>query len=148
MTKEQDYKNKSLYHLKNKLNDEFIVQKSIHGHFKGRLELIFFGEQTAIFVNWEECYRYLKEFTKTNKRRWIERFVNQDNTIWDTDLEPEEQDCVDYLLEYFDYQQGSFEIEELREILVENTGEENTTNACDILIKALIKNDKEVIEVE
>jgi len=76
------------------------------------------------------------------------KVLNQDNTIWDTDLEPEEQECVDHLLEWFDYDQGCFEFEELLEILAESIEEEVIANACDILIKALQKHNKTTIEVE
>ena len=142
------YKEKALYHLKRKTGTRFILE--INESFK-TIDLIFNStkfDTLKVFTDWEKCYNYLKEFTKTTKRAWIEDKIDCRLVIWDTDLEPEEQDCVDYLLEYFDYQQGSFEIEDLRDLLDENTDNKNMVNACDILIKALIKNDKEVIEVE
>ena len=140
----KNYREKSLHHIKRQRISRLTVRESTNKS----IELIHFEEPSNIFSNWEDCYNYLKSITRSTKRAWIERFVNQDNTIWDTDLEPEEQDCVDYLLEYFDYQQGSFEIEELRELLGENTDNENMVNTCSILIDALISNGKTLLEVE
>lgn len=141
-----NYKEKALYHIKNKLNKKYIVRE-VEGKSHA-LELIFFEDPIAIFPNWENCYKYLKLFTKTTKRKWVEGKIDCKLVVWDTDLEPVEQDCVTYLLEFFNYEQGSFGLEELREILAENSDEENTINACDILIKAMIKNGKETIEIE
>ncbi len=78
----------------------------------------------------------------------IKAYETELNTINCTDLEPEEQDCVDYMLEFFNYEQNSFELEELREILAENRDEENTVMACDTLINALLKRNKEIIETK
>ena len=141
-----NYKEKALYHIKNKLNKKYIVRE-VEGK-SHTLELIFFEDPIAIFTNWENCYKYLKLFTKTTKRKWVEDKIDCRLVVWDTDLETVEQDCVTYLLEFFNYEQGSFGLEELREILAENSDEENTINACDILIKAMIKNGKETIEIE
>ncbi len=77
----------------------------------------------------------------------IKAYETELNTINWTDLEPEEQDCVDYMLEFFNYEQNSFELEELKEILAENR-DENTVMACDTLINALLKRNKEIIETE
>lgn len=138
-----NYTEKVLHHIKRKMNDKYIIRGE-----EPKLELIYFEEAIRVFISWVGCYNYLKDLTKTTKRKWVERRIDCRLVIWDTDLEPEEQDCVDYMLEFFDYEQGSFELEELREILLENKDEENLVNACDILIQALIRNNKETIEVE
>lgn len=91
---------------------------------------------------------YVKKLTKSTKREWIEDKTDCRLVLWDTDLEPEEQYCVDYMLEFFNYEQGSFELEELREILAENTDEENLVMTCNTLINSLIRHGKETIETE
>jgi hypothetical protein len=139
----KNYKEKTLHHIKRKMVSKYVARES-----DNFIELIYFEQPLTILTDWKECYNYIKSMSKSTKRSWIEKLVNQDNTIWDTDLEPEEQDCVDYLLEYFDYQQGSFEIEELRDLLDENTDNENMVNTCSILIDALISNKKTLLEVE
>ena len=139
----KNYKEKSLHHIKRKMANRYIARESAHF-----IELIYFEQPLTALTDWKACYNFIKSMTRSTKRSWIERLVNQDSTIWDTDLEPEEQSCVDYLLEYFDYQQGSFEIEELRELLDENTDNENMINTCSILIDALISNKKTLLEVE
>ena len=136
----KNYKEKSLHHIKRKMANKYIAREYSFGT-DNFIELIMYFKQPLTILNdWKACYNYLKSMTRSTKRSWIERLANQDNTIWDTDLEPKEQDYVDYLLEYFDYQQGSFEIEELRELLGENTDNENMVNACSILIDALSSN--------
>mgnify|MGYP003656827445 FL=1 len=139
----KNYKEKSLHHIKRKMANRYIARES-----NNFIELIYFEQPLTALTDWKACYNFIKSMTRSTKRSWIERLVNQDSTIWDTDLEPEEQSCVDYLLEYFDYQQGSFEIEELRELLGENTDNENMINTCSILIDALISNKKTLLEVE
>ena len=143
----KNYKEKSLHHIKRKMASKYIARES-----DNFIELIYrrgcFEQPLTILTDWKACYNYIKSMSKSTKRSWIEKLVNQDDTIWDTDLEPKEQDCVDYLLEYFDYQQGSFEIEELRELLDENIDNENMVNACSILIDALSSNKKTLLEVE
>jgi len=124
-----DYKEKVTYHCKRKMNN-------------------FKLQYNAGFTTWEEVYNYVKELTKSTKREWIEDKIDCRLVLWDTDLEPEEQYCVDYMLEFFNYEQGSFELEELREILAENTDEENLVMTCDTLINALIRHGKETIETE
>lgn len=138
-----NYIEKALYHIKRKMNDKYIIRGE-----EPKLELIYFEETIKVFISWVDCYKYLKDITRTTKRKWVEERIDCRLVIWDTDLEPEEQDCVDYMLEFFDYEQGSFEIEELREILAENRDNENTVNACDILIQSLIKRSREIIEIE
>ena len=124
-----DYKEKVTYHCKRKMNN-------------------FKLQYNAGFTTWEEVYNYVKELTKSTKREWIEDKTDCRLVLWDTDLEPEEQYCVDYMLEFFNYEQGSFELEELREILAENIDEENLVMTCDTLINALIRHCKETIETE
>ncbi len=141
-----NYKEKALYHLKRKTFPNF-------WKLEEELGLVFMYETKLdkffkSFESWQEAYQFLYFFTRTTKRSWIEDKIDCRLIIWDTDLEPEEQDCVDYMLEFFNYEQGSFELEDLREILAENRDDENLANACDILIKALIKNGKEIIEAE
>lgn len=138
-----NYVEKTLHHIKRKMSDKYIVRGE-----EPKLELIFFEEAIQVFSSWEKAYNYIKDFTKTTKRNWVEDKKDCPLVVWDTDLEPEEQDCVDYLLEWFNYEQGSFELEELREILLENKDEENLVNACDILIQALIRKGKEIIEID
>lgn len=144
-----NYKKKTLHHLKRKTFPNFWRFVS-DGEESG---LVFMYETSLdkvfkIFKSWEEAYQFLYFFTRSTKRNWVEDKIDCRLVIWDTDLKPEEQDCVDYMLEFFNYEKGSFELEELREILSENTEEKDIANACDILIKALVKHGKEIIEVE
>ncbi len=141
-----NYKEKALHHLKRKTFPNF-------WRLEEELGLVFMYETKLdnffkSFENWADAYQFIYFFTRSTKRSWVEDKIDCRLVIWDTDLEPEEQDCVDYLLEWFNYEQGSFELEEIRGILLENKDDENLVNACDILIKALIKNSKEIIEVE
>jgi hypothetical protein len=141
-----NYKEKALHHLKRKTFPNFWkIEEELGLVFMYETKLNKFFKS---FGSWAEAYQFLYFFTRTTKRNWVEDKIDCRLVIWDTDLEPEEQDCVDYMLEFFNYEQGSFELEELREILAENKEEENTVNACDILIKALIKHGKETIEAE
>ncbi len=141
-----DYKEKALHHLKRKTFPNF-------WELKEELGLVFMNDKKfdkffKSFEDWKEAYQFLYFFTRSTKRNWVEDKIDCRLVLWDTDLEPEEQDCVDYMLEFFNYEQGSFELEELREILAENRDEENTVMACDTLINALIRHGKETIETE
>ena len=125
----KNYKEKSLHHIKRKMANKYIAREYSFGT-DNFIELIMYFKQPLTILNdWKACYNYLKSMTRSTKRSWIERLANQDNTIWDTDLEPEEQDCVDYLLD-------------------ENIDNENMVNACSILIDALSSNKKTLLEVE
>jgi hypothetical protein len=141
-----NYKEKALYHLKRKTFANFWrleEENNLVFMYETKLDKFF-----KCFESWKEAYRFLYFFTRSTKRDWIDGRKRLGNRVWDTDLEPEEQDCVDYMLEFFNYEQDSFELEELREILAENTDNENTVSACEILINVLIKHDKKTIEVE
>ena len=141
-----NYKEKALHHLKRKTFPNFWrLEEELGSVFMYETKLDNFFKS---FENWADAYQFIYFFTRSTKRSWVEDKIDCRLVIWDTDLEPEEQDCVDYLLEWFNYEQGSFELEEIRGILLENKDDENLVNACDILIKALIKNSKEIIEVE
>ena len=76
-----DYKEKVTYHCKRKMNN-------------------FKLQYNAGFTTWEEVYNYVKDLTKSTKRKWIEDKIDCRLVLWDTDLEPEEQYCVDYMLEF------------------------------------------------
>jgi len=141
-----NYKEKALHHLKRKTFPNF-------WRLEEENNLIFmyetkFDKFFKAFESWKEAYQFLYYFTRTTKRSWIDEFTKKDSRIWDTDLEPLEQDCVNYMLEFFNYEQGYFELEELREILAENTDNENTVSACEILINVLTNQSKKIIEVE
>tara|TARA_R100000951_G_scaffold67560_1_gene57000 strand:- start:584 stop:1024 length:441 start_codon:yes stop_codon:yes gene_type:complete len=144
-----NYKEKALYHLKRKTFANF-------WRLEEKNNLVFMYETNfdkifKAFESWKEAYQFLYYFTRTTKRSWIDRideFTKKNSRIWDTDLEPLEQHCVDYMLEFFNYEQDSFELEELREILAENTDDENLVNTCEILINVLINHSKKIIEVE
>jgi hypothetical protein len=144
-----NYKEKALHHLKRKTLPNFWrleEENNLIFMYETKLDKFF-----KSFESWKEAYEFLYFFTRSTKRFWIDRIdqaAKKNSKIWDTDLEPIEQDCVDYMLEFFNYEQGSFELEELREILAENTDDENLVNTCEILINLLIKHDKKTIEVE
>ena len=141
-----NYKERSLHHIKRKTLPNFWT-------FEEQKGLVIMSEKGRdkffkLFQSWKEAYEFVYSFTRSAKRSWIEEKIDCRLVIWDTDLAPLEQDCVDYMLEFFNYELGSFEMEELREVLAENRDDENLANACDILIKALIKTNKEIIEIE
>ena len=144
-----NYKEKALHHLKRKTFPNFWrleEENNLIFMYETKLDKFF-----KSFESWKEAYQFLYFFTRSTKRFWIDgidEYTKKDLRIWDTDLEPLEQDCVDYMLEFFNYEQGSFELEELREILAENTDDENLVNTCEILMNVLIKHDKKTIEVE
>jgi len=142
----KNYKEKALHHLKRKTFPNF-------WRLEEELECVFMYETKLnkffkVFKDWEVAYQFLYCFTRSAKRNWVENKIDCRLVIWDTDLELEEQDCVDYLLEWFNYEEGGFELEELREILVENKDEENLVYACDILINTLVRHGKDIIETE
>jgi len=141
-----NYKEKALHHLKRKTFPNFWrleEENNLIFMYETKLDKFF-----KAFESWKEAYQFLYYFTRTTKRSWIDEFTKKDSRIWDTDLEPLEQDCVNYMLEFFNYEQGYFELEELREILAENTDNENTVSACEILINVLTNQSKKIIEVE
>ena len=141
-----NYKEKALYHIKNNMSSDcWSIDYTFN---ESNIFIKVLNKELYNFISWEDCYKYLKKISKSTKRAWVEDKMDCRLVLWNTDLEPEEQDCVTYLLEYFNYEQGSFQLEELREILAENTEDENIVNACDIMIKSLIKNSKETIEME
>lgn len=144
------YKEKALYHLKNKLSDKFIVRRSIYGHFKGNLELICFEEPVTIFPDWEKCYEYLKVFTKSTKRKWIEGLKNRGviSVIWDTDLEIYEQDLIKDIQEIYDYKFSSLNFDDLDEIKADSTDEMQQKAITDLIYSMEYFYKKDTIEIE
>jgi len=85
---------------------------------------------------------------KSKKRNWVESKIDCRLVVWNTDLEQEEQNCVNHMLEYCNYEKNSFELEDLEAILARNLENKKILDACDMLIKALKKRGKEIIEIE
>jgi|DEB0MinimDraft_6_1074348.scaffolds.fasta_scaffold01344_3 hypothetical protein len=141
-----NYKEKTLYHIKNKLNKKFIVRE-VQGK-RHSLELIFFEDPIAIFPNWENCYKYLKLFTKSQKRKWLEKSKNFQNYIWDTDLETFEQEIIKDIQEIYDYKYSSLDISELSEILSDLTDEELKKSIKNLVYALEYIYKKETIEIE
>jgi len=141
-----NYKEKALYHIKNKLNKKYIVRE-VEGK-SHTLELIFFEDPVAIFPNWENCYKYLKLFTKSQKRKWLEKSKNFQNYIWDTDLETYEQEIIKDIQEIYDYKYSSLDISELSEILSDLTDEELKKSIKDLVYALEYIYKKEIIEIE
>jgi len=130
-----DYKKKVSYHCKRKMNNLKLQ------------DLLKHEKLATSFTTYEEVYKYVKELTISNKRKWIEDKIDCRLLVWDTDLEPHEQDCIDHLVEFFNYEKGTFEIDELQEIIAENL-DEPICESCDCLIRTLEKRSKEIIEIE
>tara|TARA_R110002126_G_scaffold285356_1_gene435659 strand:+ start:107 stop:556 length:450 start_codon:yes stop_codon:yes gene_type:complete len=146
----KNYKEKALYHLKNKLSDKFIVRKSIHGNFKGNLEFICFEEPVTIFPNWKKCYEYLKVFTKSTKRKWVEGLKNRGviSVIWDTDLETYEQELIKDIQEIYDYKYSSLDTYDLSEIIGDLTDEMQQKAITDLIYSMEYLYKKDAIEME
>lgn len=140
-----NYKKKALYHIKNKLNDRYIVRE-VEGK-RHALELIFFEEPITIFPSWENCYKYLKLFTKSSKRKWLDKVVIS-KLLWDTDLETHEQETIKDIQEIYDYKYSSFDIAELSEILSDLTDEELKKSIKNLVYALEYIYKKETIELE
>jgi hypothetical protein len=138
-----NYKEKALYHIKNRLNDEWLIR--VRGN---HLELIYFEESITIFPNWENCYKYLKKITKSQKRSWLEKSKNFQNYIWDTDLETYEQELIKDIQEIYDYKYSSLDIAELSEIIADLTDEMLQKSIKDLIYALEYIYKKENIEIE
>ena len=142
-----NYKEKTLYHIKNKLNKEFIVRE-VQGK-RHSLELIFFEDPIAIFPNWENCYKYLKLFTRSQKRSYLEKESTIfKNFIFDTDLEPHEQEVIKDIQEIYDYKYSSLDISELSEILSKLTYEKLSEGIKNLVYALEYIYNKETIQIE
>ena len=138
-----NYKEKALYHKKNRLNDEWLIRE------KGNhLELIYFEEPTTIFPSWEKCYEYLKKISKSQKRNWLEKSKNFQNYIWDTDLETYEQELIKDIQEIYDYEYSSLDIAKLCEIIGDLTDEMLQKGIKDLIYALEYIYKKENIEIE
>jgi len=143
-----NYKEKALYHIKNKLNKKYIVRE-VEGK-RHALELIFFKNPIAIFPNWENCYKYLKLFTKSTKRKWLEKNLSivKFSYIFDTDLEPYEQEIIKDIQEIYDYKYSSLHIGELSEILSDLTDDSLKDSIKNLVYSLEYIYNKETIEIE
>ena len=140
-----NYKEKALYHIKNKLSNKYILRE-VKG--KGRaLELISFEEPITIFPNWEKCYKWLKLFTKTTKRNWLDS-VATSKLLWDTDLETYEQETIKDIQEIYDYKYSSFDIAELSAILSDLTDDSLKDSVKNLVYSLEYIYKKETIEIE
>ena len=134
-------KKKALYLLKNKLSDKFLIIE------RGKnLELVLFEEAITIFPNWEKCYDYLKLFTKSTKRKYLES-IQTSKILWDTDLEDYEQDLIKDIQEVFDYQYTSLSIEELHKIS-HDWQDEELNPIKDLIYSMEYLYKKDLIEIE
>lgn len=140
-----NYKEKALYHIKTRMLNKYIVRE-VEGK-KHVLELIFFKEPIAFFSNWEDCYKYLKLFTKSSKRKWLDN-VATSKLLWDTDLEPYEQETIKDIQEIYDYKYSSLDIAELSEILTDLTDEELKKSINNLVYSLEYIYNKETIEIE
>ena len=143
-----NYKEKALYHIKARMSNKYIVRE-VEGK-RHALELIFFKNPIAIFPNWENCYKYLKLFTKSTKRKWLEKNLSivKFSYIFDTDLEPHEQEIIKDIQEIYDYKYSSLDIAELSEILSDLTDEELKKSIKNLVYSLEYIYKKETIEIE
>jgi len=149
-----NYKEKALYHIKRKMNDKYIIRE-VEGE-RRTLELIFFKDRNsdylksvAIFPNWGNCYKWLKFFTKTTKRKWLEKNLSiVKSYIFDTDLEPHEQETIKDIQEIYDYKYSSLDIAELSEMLSDLTDDSLKDSIKNLIYSLEYIYNKETIEIE
>jgi len=78
-----NYKEKALFHLNNNMNYKFWELREEDNIFYHGTSVHLVDTKNNCddnfrsFNSWEECYEYLKVFTKSTKRKWIEGLKNR-----------------------------------------------------------------------